>query len=221
MRGRSADASVPGYLRVRAREYSRHRSVYEETGGIAHETVSLAYSSRLAFAHACGKTSCFAVIRSTPVFMGAAGVPNFTGVKWQFHTQGQILSSPAIAGDKLYLAAAIILSMLLISPPGRSSGNSSPQAASPRSPAVSAGVVYFGSLMATSMPWTRDRQLKWKFQTGASAASPQKHLHGAEPAADTMPDRSIFTSPPGRLERRSLFGSGDTNVYALEAASAP
>src|SRR6266513_2166245 len=37
---------------------------------------------------------------------GAAGVPKFTGVKWQFHTQGQILSSPAIAGDKLYFGSS-------------------------------------------------------------------------------------------------------------------
>ena len=33
----------------------------------------------------------------------AAGVPNLTGVKWNFQTDRRIFSSPAIAGEKLFV----------------------------------------------------------------------------------------------------------------------
>ena len=76
---------------------------------------------------------------------GATGVPNFTGVKWQFHTMGQVLSSPAIAGDKLYFGSsdhslyALDLSTGALKWKFKSDGRIT------SSPAVSANVVYFGS----------------------------------------------------------------------------
>src|SRR6202042_3437638 len=35
----------------------------------------------------------------------AAGVPKLTGLKWKFHTSGLIISSPAIAGDVVYVGS--------------------------------------------------------------------------------------------------------------------
>src|SRR5258708_10578052 len=49
-----------------------------------------------------------ATFRSNPQHTGvyeAAGVTKFTGVKWQFPTRGQVLSSPAIVGDSLYFGS--------------------------------------------------------------------------------------------------------------------
>ena len=152
---------------------------------------------------------------------GAAGVPQFTGVKWQFHTQGQILSSPAIAGDKLYFGSsdhslyALDLATGALKWKFKSAGRIT------SSPALSAGVVYFGSFDGNFYALdAATGQLKWKFQTGGERRFAAKHLHGAEPAADTMPDPfDFYLSSPVVWNGGVYFGSGDTNVYALEAAS--
>ena len=47
-----------------------------------------------------------AMFRGNPQHTGVyagAGVLQFTKIKWQFHTRGQILSSPTVAGDALYV----------------------------------------------------------------------------------------------------------------------
>ena len=47
-----------------------------------------------------------------------------------------------------------------------------------------------------------------------------KHLHGAEPAAETMPDPfDFYLSSPIVANGLVYFGSGDTNIYALDAAT--
>src|SRR5580658_9425447 len=38
----------------------------------------------------------------TGVYSGA-GVPQFSKIKWQFHTDGQVLSSPAVTADTVYV----------------------------------------------------------------------------------------------------------------------
>jgi len=63
-----------------------------------------------------------AMFRGNPQHTGvydAAGVPQFTKIKWQFHTQGQILSSPQLLAARSTLAAAITFFMLsmLLQPP--------------------------------------------------------------------------------------------------------
>ena len=50
-----------------------------------------------------------AMFRGAPQHTGVyagPGVPQFTKVKWQFHTDGQILSSPAIANGALYVGSS-------------------------------------------------------------------------------------------------------------------
>ena len=37
---------------------------------------------------------------------GAVGVPKLTGVKWQFHTRGQVISSPVAAGNTVYVGSS-------------------------------------------------------------------------------------------------------------------
>jgi len=152
---------------------------------------------------------------------GATGVPNFTGVKWQFHTMGQVLSSPAIAGDKLYFGSsdhslyALDLSTGALKWKFKSDGRIT------SSPAVSANVVYFGSFDGKFYAVdAATGQLKWKFQTGGERRFAAKHLHGAEPASETMPDPfDFYLSSPVIWNGGVYFGSGDTNVYALDAAS--
>jgi outer membrane protein assembly factor BamB len=64
----------------------------------------------------------------------------------------------------------------------------------------------------------RHRQLKWKFQTEGERRFEAKHLHGSEPASESMPDPfDFYLSSPAVWGGAVYFGSGDGNVYALDA----
>ena len=165
-----------------------------------------------------------AMFRGNPQHTGvydAAGVPQFTKIKWQFHTGGQVLSSPAVAGDTLYVGSSDHFLYALDLAAGTLKWKFKTGSRITSSPAVSAGVIYFGSYdgnfyavdAATGQP-------KWKFQTGGERRFAGKHLHGAQPAAETMPDPfDFFLSSPVVWNGEVYFGSGDTNIYALDAAS--
>jgi outer membrane protein assembly factor BamB len=89
------------------------------------------------------------------------------------------------------------------------------------SPAVANGLVYFaaydGVLYSVS---TADGQLRWKFQTAGERRFAGTHLHGSEPAAESMPDPfDFYLSSPVVWNGTVFFGSGDSNIYALNATS--
>ena len=151
---------------------------------------------------------------------GAAGVPKFTGVKWQFHTKGQVLSSPAIAGDSLYIGSSDHCVYALDLATGGQKWKFKTEGRVTSSPAVSAGIVHFGSYDGNFYAVdAATGQLKWKFQTGGERRFAGKHLHGAEPASETMPDPfDFYLSSPAVWKGEVYFGSGDT-VYALDTTT--
>jgi outer membrane protein assembly factor BamB len=151
----------------------------------------------------------------------AAGVPKFTGIKWLFHTKGQVLSSPAIAGDKLFFGSSDHCLYALDLASGAQKWVFKSEGRITSSPAVSEGVVYFGSYDGNFYAVdAATGQLKWKFQTGGERRFAAKHLHGAEPASETMPDPfDMYLSSPVVWNGTVYFGSGDTNVYALDAVT--
>src|SRR5215470_7275659 len=49
------------------------------------------------------------MFRGNPQHTGvyqAAGVPRFSKVKWKFHTNGSVVSSPAVAGGVVYVGSS-------------------------------------------------------------------------------------------------------------------
>jgi eukaryotic-like serine/threonine-protein kinase len=148
-------------------------------------------------------------------------VPKFAGVKWQFHTKGQVLSSPAIAGGSLYVGSSDHCLYALDLATGAQKWRFKSEGRITSSPAVSAGLVYFGSYDGNFYAVdAATGQLKWKFKTEGERRFAAKHLHGAEPASETMPDPfDSFLSSPLIWGGGVYFGSGDTNVYALDAAT--
>jgi outer membrane protein assembly factor BamB len=86
---------------------------------------------------------------------------------------------------------------------------------------VVSGIVYF--LSYDSYFYAVDAnsgQLKWKFQTGGERHYAGKHLHHLEPAAEAMPDPwDVYLSSPSVWNGTVYFGSGDGNIYALDASS--
>jgi eukaryotic-like serine/threonine-protein kinase len=62
--------------------------------------------------------------------------------------------------------------------------------------------------------------LKWKFRTQGERRFAAKHIHGIEPASETMPDPFDFLlSSPAVSNGVVYFGSSDSNIYALDAAT--
>jgi outer membrane protein assembly factor BamB len=61
---------------------------------------------------------------------------------------------------------------------------------------------------------------KWKFATPGERRFAATHLHGSSPAAEVMPDPfDFYLSSPVVADSTVYFGSGDTNIYALDAAT--
>jgi eukaryotic-like serine/threonine-protein kinase len=81
--------------------------------------------------------------------------------------------------------------------------------------------VYFGSFDSNFYALdAASGALLWKFATGGERRFSGRHLHGAEPAAEVMPDPfDVFLSSPAIADGRVYFGSGDGYVYALDAAT--
>jgi outer membrane protein assembly factor BamB len=88
-------------------------------------------------------------------------------------------------------------------------------------PAIADGVLYFvssaGSLAALDIA---TGQPKWVFAAEYERKFEAKGLHGYPSAAQTIPDaRDVFTSSPAVANGKVFFGSGDGNIYAVDAKS--
>src|SRR5262252_1808211 len=164
------------------------------------------------------------LFRSNPAhtgFFNAPGVPEFHKVKWQFHTKAAILASPVVSGDTVYFGSSDHNFYALDLATGTKKWEFKTGSRVQGSAAVSNGSVFFESY--DSNFYCLDAatgKLKWKFKTEGERRFAAKHLHGAEPAAETMPDPfDFFLSSPVLTNGLVYFGSGDTNIYALEAGS--
>lgn len=165
-----------------------------------------------------------AMFRANPEHTGvynAAGAPQFHNVKWKFHTGGMVISSPALDANTAYVGStdgnlyAIDLSS------GAQKWKFATEARITSSPAVEQGVVYFssydGKFYAVDCSTGK---LKWKFQTAGEHRFTARHIHGSLPEAELMPDPfDFYLSSPTLSGGAVYFGSGDGNVYSLDAAS--
>ncbi|HTS36497.1 MAG TPA: PQQ-binding-like beta-propeller repeat protein [Candidatus Solibacter sp.] len=158
--------------------------------------------------------------RHSGVYDGA-GVPKFSSLKWKFHTAGMILGSPVSASGMIYVGSTDGNLYALDAETGAQKWKFDAKSRIPSTPAIAGGVVYFtaydGVLYALD---ASTGTLKWKFQTGGERRFAGKHLHGVQPAAETMPDPfDVYLSSPVVWNGAVYFGSGDGNVYSLNAAS--
>ena len=164
------------------------------------------------------------MFRGNPQHTGvyqAAGVPKFSKVKWKFHTNGSVFSSPAVAGGVVYVGSSdgILYAVGIESGTLKWKFFTGSRVAS--SPAVDGGVVFFasydGNFYAVD---TATGKKQWSFKTAGERRFAGKHLHGSVPMAETMPDPfDFYLSSPTVWNGVVYFGSGDGNVYALDEAS--
>jgi eukaryotic-like serine/threonine-protein kinase len=148
-------------------------------------------------------------------------ISRFSKIKWQFKTHGQVLSSPAVSGELLFVGSSDHFLYALDKNDGTQKWKFETHGRITSSPAVSNGVVYFGSYDSTLYAVdAATGALKWKFKTDGERRFAAKHLHGAEPAGELMPDPfDFYLSSPVVWNGKVYFGSGDTNIYALDAVS--
>ena len=151
----------------------------------------------------------------------SAGVRKFNRVKWQFHTRGMVIGSPGLSGGLVYVGSDDGNFYAIDAQSGAQRWKFEVKSRVPSTPAIAGGRVYFtaydGNVYALD---AASGALKWKFQTGGERRFSGKHLHGTQPAAETMPDPfDCYLSSPAVWNGAVYFGSGDGNVYALDEAS--
>jgi outer membrane protein assembly factor BamB len=171
-----------------------------------------------------------AVAQDTPMFRSnlahsgiyaGVGVSRLKGVKWTFHTHGEVISSPAIVGDAVYFGSNDGNLYSIDRETGSLKWTFVTEARITSSPAVSNGLVFFssydGNFYAVA---TATGKLQWKFRNAGERRYAATHLHGSLPAGETMPDPfDFYLSSPGVWNGSVYFGSGDGNIYSLDSAT--
>ena len=151
----------------------------------------------------------------------APGVPALHGIKWKFRTGGRVDASPAVADGVVFVGSADNHLYAIDLATGEQKWKFAAKGRIASSPAVQAGLVYLESYDSNFYAVdAASGQLKWTFATKGEKRFTAKHIHGLLPENDTMPDPfDFFLSSPAISNGVVYFGSGDGNVYALDAAT--
>jgi outer membrane protein assembly factor BamB len=165
-----------------------------------------------------------AMFRGNPQHTGvyaSASVPQFSKIKWKFHTNGRVYSSPAVSGGTVYVGSGDNNLYAVDQETGTLKWKFPTNSRVTSSPAVDAGAVFFasydGNLYAVD---TATGKKKWAFKTAGERRFAGRHLHGSVPVNETMPDPfDFYLSSPAVSGGAVYFGSGDGNVYAIDEAS--
>jgi len=180
--------------------------------GTAALAATAAYASALTAQN--GGTEPAAMFRGGPartgVYTDAVSGRTLLGLQWRFVTEGDVIGSPAVSRDLVYIGSGDGRMYALDRATGAvrwSRDMGSPIASSP---AVGTRRVFFG---------TRDGrfhaldaatgELRWRFATGPDFPWPWGHESG-----------DVYTSSPVHVNGTVIFGAGNTRVYALDARTA-
>jgi outer membrane protein assembly factor BamB len=186
-----------------------------------HKLIALLPLAPLTLCPAATEAQMFRADAQHSGLAAAPGVPVLHGVKWQYKTAAAVVSSPVVSGDTIYFGSTDHSFYALDKHTGALRWKFATKGRIASTPAVVEGRVYFGSY--DSQFYALDAAkgtLLWKFSTAGERHFSGSHLHGAEPAAEIVPDPfDVFLSSPAVAAGAVYFGSGDGNVYALDAAS--
>lgn len=149
------------------------------------------------------------------------GPAQLQGVKWSVDTGGPVFASPVVAGDVVYIASASGALLAIDRNDGRELWKFKSRMPIASTPAIEGDTLYFvssaGALVALDLATGEPR---WTFATEYERHFEARGLHGYGPAGQTMPDAwDVYTSSPAVADGKVFFGSGDGNVYAVEARS--
>jgi eukaryotic-like serine/threonine-protein kinase len=164
------------------------------------------------------------MFRGDPAHSGAyagSGPKKLQGVKWKFATGDRIVSSPVWLDGVLYFGSDDNNLYAVDAVTGLQKWKYATQGPVPSSPAVAGGLVYFPSYDGKFYALNAETgKLKWKFTTGGERRFEAKGIHGFLPKNQTIADPwDLYLSSPVVVAGAVYFGSGDGNLYALDAAS--
>jgi outer membrane protein assembly factor BamB len=150
-----------------------------------------------------------------------SGPTQAPAVRWAFTAAGPIVASPVVADGVVYVGSLSGHLYAVDTATGREKWNFKSSMPIASSVAVADGVVYFvssaGSLVALD---AAAGQPKWVYAVEHERRFEARNLHGYRPAAQTIPDAwDVYTSSPAVVNGIVYFGSGDGNVYAVDASS--
>ena len=159
-------------------------------------------------------------VARTGVYDGQ-GPSRLGGVKWSFATGGPIVTSPAVVDGVVYIASLDGHMYALDQETGKEKWKFKSRLPIASSPAIAGDTLYFvssaGSLAALDIATGKP---KWVFAVEFERRFEAKNLHGYPSAAQTIPDAwDLFTSSPAVADGKVFFGSGDGNVYAVDATT--
>jgi outer membrane protein assembly factor BamB len=151
----------------------------------------------------------------------SAGPKRFGGVRWAFNSGGPIVSSPALADGVVYVGSWSGYLYAIDRETGREKWKFKSRAPIASSPTIADGLVYFvsstGSIAALD---AGTGQVKWVTAIEYEKKFEAHSLHGYSPTGQTIPDAwDVFVSSPAVAAGKVFFGSGDGNVYAMDAKS--
>jgi outer membrane protein assembly factor BamB len=158
-------------------------------------------------------------VRHTGVYDSAA--PSLRSGKWKFKSNGRIFSSPAVYNGTVLVGSNDHHLYAVNATDGTLQWKFDTKGAVASSPAVANGVAFIvslsGSLYAVDAATGTQ---KWKFDTAGEHRFTAPGVHGLQPSTETMPDPfDVFLSSPTVEGGAVFFGSGDGNVYAVDAAT--
>jgi outer membrane protein assembly factor BamB len=154
------------------------------------------------------------------VFEGS-GLRTLEGTRWVFRTPGPVAASPVILDGVVYAASMSGHVYAIDLATGQERWSFKSRLPVTSTPAVAGGTVYFvssaGSLVALD---ASNGQPRWVAATEYERRFEARGLHGYAPTAQTIADAwDVWTSSPAISGGKVYYGSGDGNVYAVDAAS--
>jgi outer membrane protein assembly factor BamB len=168
---------------------------------------------------ACDAQSMF---RGDAVHSGAyagSAPRQFHRVKWKFPTGDRVISSPVFKDNVIYFGSDDGNIYAVEAASGRQIWKRATRGPVPATPAIADNTLYVGSYDGKF--YALDAQtgtVKWKFATEGERRFEAKGLHGMQPRNQTIADPyDVFLSSPVVANNAVYFGSGDGNLYALDA----
>ena len=178
----------------------------------------------LAAVFATGAADAQSTFRGDAAHAGAypgEGPRQFHRVKWKFPTGHRIVSSPVYANGAIYFGGDDGNVYAVDAADGHQLWKRSTGGPVAATPTVADGVVYVGSYDGKFYALdARTGALRWKIATGGERRFEAKGLHGMQPKNQTIADPfDVYLSSPVLGGGSVYFGSGDGNVYAVDATT--
>ena len=144
-------------------------------------------------------------------------VKNQPHLLWKFKTDGQVLSSPVIAGDMLYIGSTDNTLYAINSKTGEIKWDYKTNGSINSTPLVANGRVLFLSYDGLFYALNEnDGKLLWKFKTGGESVFKVKDYYNGSFQPDFW---DFYLSSAVEKNGVVYFGSSDSNIYALDIAT--